>query len=515
MPKLVLEVDAVYKNITRAVVLQVTDDIIKITAFPNKAKVYFKGLAKQNVNKESVMENTEEENIDFSHKDRVIVSAEFNYSDHNIFAAQPYRGNFKPIFYDQDHYIVLSPIYYHVELSLTLNFISKDRPTIEKWRSDMRRKIGQSIKAYQHRIDYTFPINEKFLIIMKHLYETKGKYVENKVSFVEWLASISMEKITGITNQIGKGLTPVVEQGQIGVMGLWNTDEIMDIEKLETGDLYQSNLTYVVRYSQPTILSLEYPIILNNNIISSDYRLPCDYNLPLVLGSPEQLVWGLDVTRGDSPKYYPSEPVRLPCFDEWTPSKFPMKTAGVYTALITIDENDPNYVMDLLDLTEDYQLADWFVELMEIFKEDLLYLGAAPIVVSLYRNENWMNSDLLVLDDDFRLYTKSELQFFNSYHVRVGVYTDLTLLSEKALEKLKKNGKLCQSLFKMLGPEYIDKIPPILSNGVIRKDLFFKFISLLKETNKNYKNNIEIRRFTVGSCVISLRRLEDAFSKRT
>lgn len=509
MSKFILEINEVYKNITRPVVMQITNDLINLTGFPKNSNIFFKGYSKQGVNKESVM--GDKEAVDFSHKDRVLVSVENRYCDPSIYSGQPFKSNFRPIFYDKDHEIILSPINYEVESEITLNFISKDRVTIEKWRSDIRRKIGQSVKSYLHRIDYTYPIDDKFFCVLKHLYETKGINIENKISYVDWLANISLEKITGIVNQIGNGETAVVEQSQIGITGIFQ-EEVPEIEKLETGDLYQATMSYLIRYSQPTMLSLEYPIILNNTIISADYRTPCDYNLPLVLGNPDMLIWGLSLTREGKVSHYPCDSLRLPCFDEWYPKKFPMGTSGVYTALITVDKEQPDYVMDLIDLGEEYQLAPWFIDLMKLFNKDMLLLGMSPILVSLYRNENWINSDLLTIDDNLRLNTITPMQYFNQYHVRVALYTDLTLLTEKALTKLKENGELTNQLFKTLGPEYIDKIPPILSNGTIKNDQFWKHVSLLKETNPTYKNNIEIRRFTVGSCVITTRRRDDAVS---
>ena len=510
MASFILEIEEIYNTISRPVIMQIAKDVIKLTDFDKDCDIYFKGFSNQGVNKESVMEQDKKESVNFSHKNRVLLSAETKYIDPNIYSAQPHRSEFRPIFYDKEHNITLSPINYEIEVELTLNFISKDRPTIEKWRSDIRRKLGQSVKSYLHRIDYTFSIDNKFITVLNHLYAIKGINIENTISFNQWLENISLEKISAVVNQIGNGQTIIVEQSQLGVTGLWS-DTVPEIEKMESGDLYQANLSYLFRYSQPTSLAMQYPIMLNNTLISSKYRVPCDYNSELILGDPEKLIWGLNFTRYTPPTHYPCKTLRLPCFDDWEPKVIPLGTASIYTALIEIDNNEKKYVMDLSELGGKYILADWLKDSLEYFNEDCLIIGKSPILISLYRNDVWANFDLLYLSR-FKLFTRTDMEFYNTYHVRLSIYTDLTLLSELALEKLRSNALVCIPLFKTLAPEYIDLVPKPLSDGSINKYDFWSFIRLLKKTNSNYKNNKEVRRFTVGSCVVVTRRNENAVS---
>ena len=512
MPKITLEINEIEKNINRPVVLQIVEDIRKLSDFPSTANVYFKAEASQTVNRESVMDSTDKKGVSFSHEDRILVEREMKYSDYRIYTSQPYRINFNPIFLDKEFNINLSPLIYEVEVETTITFISKDKPTLEKWRSNLRRKIGESAKAYEHRVDYTYPIDFKLLKILHHLYETKGKYIPNEESFIEWIARNSYEKITGITNQIGNGHLTVVEQGQIGVVGKWNLAETPKLTKVDTGDVYQSEINYTFKFFQPTSLTLEYPIILNNEIVEPMYRLPCDFNVPLAFGTPEKLKWGLDITRSDAPKHYPCEPLILPCFDEWRPKRIPMGTATLYQALIKVDPDDPTYIMDLTDLGEEYTLAPWVLELMHVFNDDVFLLGASPIIISFYRNQNWSEYELLRVTKSFKLYTNESMELFNEYHVRFGLYTDLTLLTEQAIKKIKEYGLLTNKLLETLGPEYSDALPEVLSDGSLRNREMWDHIRLLKETNHNYKTNKEVRRFTVGSCIVTTRRTEDAIS---
>ena len=512
MPKLILEISEIEKNVNRPVILQAIEDIKQLTGYSKNAKVYYRRFSNQNVNFESVMDSETREGVDFSHSDRVIVTSDIKYADHSIFAAQPFKNNFRPILLDRDHIIALSAINYEVEVDLTLNFISKDRLTLEKWRSNIRRKIGQSVKAYLHRIDYTYPIDYEFFRILKHLYDTKGTLIPNTQSFIEWIGSISHEKITGVTNQIGKEMLPVVELGSIGVYGSWNTTDTPNLDKLEGGDLYQSQINYTLKFSQPSALTLEYPIILNNELISEEFIPSCNIDPPLSFGYPERLIWGLNSTLSYEPKFYPTEPLRIPCFDEWSPLTVPYKTATIYQGLIQVDISNPNFLMDLTDLGDEYELAPWVISFMKLFNKDISLSGATPILVNVYRNQNWMNHDLLYMDPDFKLYSKQPLQLFNDYHVLLSLITDVSTLSENTLKTLRKNGDLTVELFKLLGPNYLDRLPKINSDGSLKNNEMWDFISLLKETHENYKTSYGRSIFTASNCVIAVRRMEDAIS---
>ena len=512
MPKITLEINEIEKTINRPVVLQVVEDIKRITSYPKEASCFYKGFASQTVNKESVMGDKEIERVDFSHRDRIIISGVKKYTDQSVYRSQPYKRSFNPILYDKENRIILSPLNYEVEVDVSLNFFSKDRLTLEQWSSNLRRKIGQSIKAYQHRIDYTYPIPNKLIEILHHLFETKIKLVPREGDFTDWIEEIALMKLTGVTNQIGEGLLAVVEQSQIGVLGLWKLTEAPEISKTESGDVYQATLNYTIRYYQPTALTLEYPIIVNNTIISRNYRPPCDYNDPLSFGVPEKLQWGLNYLTDSLPKYYPSEPIILPCFDEWRPDRLPLGTALVYQALITVDPEDRQYVMNIADLGEEYKLSQWLVDMIYLFHSDVTILGTSPVLIALYRNQNISEYEIIRLTKDLRLYTNEPMELYNEYHISLSLITDLSLLTENAIEKLRKNGRLANELFKALNLGRTDDLPKILPDGSLQTREMWNFISKLNDTHPMYKNNIEVRNLTVSNCIVTTRRLEDAIS---
>ena len=517
MPKLIVDIEDIYKTVNRPVIMQVTKDVIGLSDFPSDCDIYCKGFSKQTVNKESVMADIDKAPITFSHSNRVIVSAEKKYFEPTVYAGQPFFKSFRPIFYNKEYHISLCPIHHMIEVNLTLNFLSKSRQIIEMWRSDIRRKIGTSIKGYPHGITYTYPINDRFTNLLHHLFEKKNIYAFENDSFATWVENHSYEKMTILTNQIGGCPTLSVEQHQLGAYGVWDFTEVPEIEKLDTGDVYQATINYILRYSQPTSISIEYPVIIANSIIDSDYRPPCDFNEPLVLGDPEKLVWGLDATRKPYHEFYPCEPLRLPCFDEWVTDCIPKGVGQLYSALIVVDENDPTFVMNLIDLGEHYAIADWLIDGMRRYKEDMLVIGKCPILILMYRNDSFFEADLLTIDENLNVYIKQPMTFTNQYHVTLNIFTDLSLLSEKAIDGLRANRDFCTKLFNTIAPELVDDpidhpIDPDNTPSSIGKREFWDTVSKMRNAFPMYKNATERRMLTVGSCVLRTRRNNDAAS---
>ena len=109
MPKIISEINEIEKNINRPILLQVVKDILGLTGFTEDAKIYYRGMAKQIVNREGVMDELEREGVDFSHKDRIIIEAENKYEELGIYAGQPFNKEFKPILLDRELSIILSP----------------------------------------------------------------------------------------------------------------------------------------------------------------------------------------------------------------------------------------------------------------------------------------------------------------------------------------------------------------------------------------------------------------------
>ena len=166
--------------------------------------------------------------------------------------------------------------------------------------------------------------------------------------------------------------------------------------------------------------------------------------------------------------------------------------------------------MALNKLGNDYQLAPWLVRLMELFSPKLCHPGYSPVTVSLYRNEHWCDPQDLHIDENLNLRSYTPMEMCHTYHVRLSLLTDLTLLSERTLNRLICHGKECQALLAALGPDLYDELPELLTTGSIKKNDFWSFISKLRDTNSMYKNGVEIKRFSVASCVIQIEETKNA-----
>lgn len=502
MPRFALEIEETYQNILRPAILKISDDILDLTSIKDETDIAFAGFAKQVINGQSVMGSDEEDNVNFSHDNRLTIESEVTYPEDKIFDSAPFKGSMAPIVFDEDLSIKVVPVLYQRKVDLSFVLRMTDRPSAMRWIGEIRRRVGQTLKQMYHRIDYSYPIHGKMINTLKHLYDLKENQAGNGETFGEWIVRNAGIELTTLTNRAGDGELLAVKQTQIGIKGQYSFNPVPETVKGDSGDTYTVSFTYSFEFDCPTSLTIEYPLVVHNQLVDQGYRASCDHNVPLVLGTPTKLQWGMGYADNQFRTFRPFEPVVLPCFDDWLPDQIPMKTAGVYTSMIAVDVENPFDVMDLKDLGGEFTLADWLVDMMSLYHDKLPILSESPVVVTLYKNDLWVDDRLLKVSPDLKLTTTEPMDITARYHVRLSLYVDLTLLSESAIRTLLKHGKRCTCLLATLAPELIKQIPKILSNGAMRKIEFWKFIRQLHETNAMYKNGIEIRRLSVGTCVI-------------
>lgn len=505
MPHHAREIRETHKTILRPVLLQVAADLLQWTRLDQERNITYLGFAKQLVSKGSTPKS-KKAGVKFPSANKLSLEAQVEFNpDGSLSEMLPYNCNVRPIFFDKSTRIMLSPVPYEKKVAMNFQLRTEDRLTAESWIALLRRKVGQGLRQEYHRLEYHYPIDKTIIKLLQHLFTLKLKGGGAEATFEDWLDTFALETITTLANQKGSAQTLVVKQTQLAAHGVWQIEPVPTMEKGETGDTFVCAFSYTFRFEMPTTLTLQYPITVYNSLIDKDYRGVGDHSRSLVLGAPGKLLWGLDAIRPRDRPDYVSTPIIFPDFDDWRPEQLPMKTATLYSALIVVDPDDPCQVMNLFRLGQDYQLAPWLMMLMTLFFDQIAYPGHAPVTVSLYRNEHWCQpSDLALIwqDQDLHLRSVTPMALHHYYHVRLALLTDLTLLSERALALLMTNGAICQCLLATLGPDLYEQVPPLLSSGAIAKPAFWDFVRQLRNTNPHYKNGIEIRRFSVGRCLV-------------
>ena len=508
MPKSIIDSIDKYQTIIRPSIIQVCNDIKIKSSIPEDTKLFYLGYAEQRTNTDTTMGGESHREIDFAHKNHLIVESNITYQDISYFSGQPYLSKYSPIFHDSIHKIRLSPIYNIMNVELSIRYIAEDRPTAYSWETEMRRRIGQSMMGNLHRLEYTFPVPQTHIDTLSYLHSLIRPTKEPKMAFTEWLDDIARERITVVVNQSGCNPMYAVNQVQLGVMGTWNIDATPNINKMDSGDLYAVQFGYSFHFDVMGTTILEYPLMIDNSVVDEEYRRSCDFYDPMVMGNPGLFIGATDKLRPLTNPKYPNEMALIPCFDEWRVKRAPARTSTLFTAMIIVDEDNPAYVMNLNNLGDEYILADWVVNLLEIFHDKLNYPGHAPLLAQIYRNDHWLMESLYEVDCDLNITTNSPMTIANCYHVRLAVYTDLTLLSEHAIAKLLENGKLTLELLNFLSNED-PELPELSPDGTLSRLEFFNFITTLKETHPMYKNGIDVKWLRVNTCVIATEKVEE------
>ena len=97
-------------------------------------------------------------------------------------------------------------------------------------------------------------------------------------------------------------------------------------------------------------------------------------------------------------------------------------------------------------------------------------LGLSIFNLSLYRNIYIVNNYLTV-DSDLNVNTIGDLSLRNYYHLRLSIVTDLSLLSQDALDRLRNNGDALEIILRYLDPNAADMINILYNNYVTKQNL--------------------------------------------
>ena len=510
MPSSVIEIAEKYQTIVRPSILQICKDIKSSTVMKGDTEIIYTGYSNQKINYGSSMGETPHQEVDFGHKNYLMVDSDISYQDPSYFNGQPHLSINPPIIHDEKHDIKLFPIYNTLDVKLSFRYVTEDRVAAMQWETDIRRRMGLSVVGSLHRLEYSYPVNGKHIEVISYLYSLLDPSDGIVDPFNEWLNKYAREQLTILTDQGGGQLQLAVSQIQLGVQGQWDADRTLKVDKIRDGDRFSIAFNYSFQFDIPNLLVLRYPIYIDNQVIDEEYRRDCDYYEPLVLGNPGIYKWGLDRVIPMAIDKYPTELHIIPCYDEWRVENAPRRTSSLYTALIIVDIENPTYVMNLMELDEGYELVDWVIELLKIFHDKLNYPGHSPFLAMIYRGNYWLCSDKYFVDENLDMYTTEIMIPDRIYHSRLAVFTDLTLLSEHCIDELISHGKEANKLLTFLSDGNARELPRVSSTNSISKRDFYEYVWKLRDTHPMYKNGVDVKWLRVSNCVLSVDRMEHA-----
>lgn len=498
------ELDATYESIVRPVIQQVIKSVVKRTGMEQDFDVVYLGHSKQ-LPLEGSSVNDHTRDIKFSHGNTLEVEAVNEYSEESLSDYRPYRSQFTPIFYDREIGVGVSPLMAIRKVELSIKVKTTDYPTMRKWVDRVRTLAATGLRQSFHGVDYTYPVPPQMFAVLQHMWSLKYKDTQSPewIDWSEYLERYTPQQLVLSSTLVGSHRSVMVHQQQIGIRGVYDIVPNPTMEKGESGDRWLCDFKYKFSFDQPTAVSIDYPVMVNNTIIDSQFRQGCDYNQPVQFYDLNRLMWGLSEFMPVRSSDYPYHGVHIPCFDDWVPPRVPKDTAAIYLAMIQVDVDDPTLVMNLADLGEDFKLSEWLSELLHHEYRWIKQPYDSPVSMVVYQDDRWFSPNIISVDSDLNVRTESGMDIKKRYHLRLSLLEDLSVLSERSLKRLKSRGESTYGLFCVLAPDLVEAIRKPLNGSYGDVDFWYN-IRLMSKTMSMYKNGKTSRVRRVGAYTITV-----------
>lgn len=432
MPSLMLEVPETYVNITRPITTEVIKDLINRLELPNNTKVTFTGNAEVAAQRGSTLAHANED-VSFPYDGKVTVKQlETPLEGHSLITAT--RGHENPaIFLDRSLGVSIHPIYTRTENSITFTYRAPDQVTIEKWRYHLRRKSSEGMKELLHEIHYHYSPPEPFLTLLREIYELREGVEGYGDTFNEYLLQHFTPRLTTLSNLSGSQQLGAITEKQIEILGWFDfTEEPSQPDKSRDGDAWEMSFTYTFHYDKVTSMVMFYPIVVHNQLLDEkfiDTRRTYSAHMPkkrLMTQSGK----AMDGFRHSNHQLTRKgiESVKVPYYDDWSPSGVRLRTMDMFTSLIGVDYDEPRLIVDLLDLGET-QLSDDVVTFLKEGRHLLQHYLGLPFLVSFYRGDQMVSASQIEIDEALVVRHTDPLYGRDVHHLKFSVFYDLKNLS--------------------------------------------------------------------------------------
>lgn len=397
----------------------------------------------------TVMENgglTGKRNTNKMVEEYMVVTATEEGEENQSSVLAPERLRQGEIFKDYETGVSISALRYFKHRHLTLTYYTKSKTKaialIEKLRTCDIMNYGRK----RHKIEYHFDIPYGVTRFLSHVNGLRNKRLEpeERLDIVDYVIKFSNQLISrkNVSGNLPYKYNLAVREHQYDVQGVLMDDTYtLQKEKGENGYWYIT-FSYDIWYQKPTMLLLDYPILIWNTPI--DFKYTKVVARPVaqipVKGRPDPVWYGLYHLGKPYTEMLPynwQTAISIPAvdkFDNWP-------NDGIYqdicSFLIMVDDKDRYNLLNIKHLPQ-VTLRSSFLRYLLEFPETISESRCGLFHFLLYRNGERDYKNPIVLDKDGNLTTEFPMQIKSTYRVIIRIVKDLDYIHLANLKELDK-----------------------------------------------------------------------------
>lgn len=390
-------------------------------------------------------------------------------------------GMSKPILYDKDANIRMYAQNMPVTIITNYTFSLIERSLAYGLTARIKNVYGDGGLYDTKDVSFSYPLPIPFLNTLFGLYSLKEGVDINKYPL--YLMQESGNQISINNNRTHTSTEVIVKCTNVEALSNYTHDDEKPAEQKsrKVAETYEVKLTHTFQLSLPNSIYMEYPIIVDNNVVPEELII-LNKSTPIrnLKQTPDILPWRRPMQ--DRVGSY-GHPIKFPVYDDWIiPTKSLLKYNNyneIFHAAFCIDEASEIQEFDMLDdgILDGYTfhpIIDHFLLLQgeESFRHDVLFN------LTIFKNNRHLDVERCDMDHYGNMFIRS--QDTKSVHRLVlSELTDLSKLNPKWLGELEdwfknhcvdKDHPCCPDLKGLGGP---DPQGPDDGSGVLRRIRFY------------------------------------------
>lgn len=349
-----------------------------------------------------------------------------------------------PVFDDQDLKVRIKPVYSDIKTTISVVLNVRDKVEANNWLQEVRRRIYQTAMATTHNADYYYIIPQTVSRGLYEIYKLKENIAPDGEEFGEWLNRCFDNRFDILTNLSGTNHMLVIKEKQVNILGYFDFE--FEPEKPEKEDDkaggWRIQFDYVIRYQRPDNVVFEYPLAVHQQLLPESMlqlTRPDHWTSYNVFRGHTAAAYHRIAVLGNKHGMKGAEGIAEPWFDDWVPDKAPVRHIQLTRVLLSIAEDEPNWLIDIDDFAETFEfkpeIKRWFgLTTNKIFKE-----RDNPFYFSLHESTRRLPDSQCHMTEELKIMYHEDLNLKQMYHIVVYVLTDISLLSADGWRDLLKN----------------------------------------------------------------------------
>ena len=351
------------------------------------------------------------------------------------------------IFWDNEIGVRIGTLRYKRKKTINFTYYSQSKATITAMIEKIRAFDIMNTARKKHKLEYHFDVPVDALHFINHVRELKNKRLENEeqLDLPDYINKWSIQKISrnNTTSNTPYKFNLSIRENVYDVYSIPATDTY-NIEKEEVGEVsyWKFTLTFDVWYQKPTMLILDYPVLIWNTPIGAKYSKVAarpEVRCP-VQGTPDLMYRGLYYIGKPNAGYkgfgYQQKLV-IPLVDDFDNFPYNNRFANVCSMLIVVDDKDPYEVANIKHLPH-YGIKEGFLKYLLLEPSEVTVEYKNLFNIQLYKNGVLDYKNKISLDKEGNLTTEFPMDIKSTYRIIIRVLRDLDYLDEKSLKRLHK-----------------------------------------------------------------------------